>query len=70
MNELGTFRPSYFKHAQVSGQIGNSSDPRELYLACANMSFGYGVLWCINDGENDLIKDFIHALEIVCELKE
>lgn len=69
-DSLTAFMTSLFKHAQMSGQIQNKSDPRELYLACVNMSFGYGVLWCINNGENNLIADFIRALEIVCDLKE
>jgi AcrR family transcriptional regulator len=69
-DSLTIFMTSLFKHAQKSGQIRNTSDPRKLYLACAYMSFGYGVLWCINDGKNDLIKDFIRALEVVCDLKQ
>ena len=27
-------------------------------MACAKMSFGYGVIWCLEDGQGDLLQDF------------
>ena len=77
--EIGTFtmRDSLtdlmtmlFAKAQESGQIGNRSDPRRLYLSCASMCFGYGILWCLNRGRNDLLGDFREALETVCEVQK
>lgn len=51
-----------FKKAQEAKQIRNSSDPRELYLACAHLTFGYGVMWCLGDGNDDLLKNFENGL--------
>lgn len=59
-----------FTKAQQSGQIKNMSEPYNLYMACANMCFGYGIVWCLNHGENDLQRDFRKALEDVCETSE
>ena len=56
--------------AQSSGQIHNMGDPYELYMACAHLSFGYGVLWCLNNGTNDLLHDFRKALSIVLQVDE
>ena len=50
------------KKAQESRQIFNLSDPEKLYIACANMSFGYGVIWCLDKGESDLIENFRSGL--------
>lgn len=59
-----------FAKAQQSGQIKNPSEPSELYMACAHMCFGYGILWCLNHGENNLLEDFHTALENVCIVDE
>lgn len=56
--------------AQLSGQIHNLGDPYELYMACAHLCFGYGVLWCLNNGTNDLLHDFRNALAIVLQVDE
>ena len=77
--DLGTFEmrdsltslmTQLFEKAQACGQIQNPSDPRQLYISCANMSFGYGVCWCLNRGKNDLIEDFHKALEAVCVVRK
>ena len=46
------------KRAQEAHQIKNQSDPEKLYMACAKMSFGYGVIWCLENGQEDLLQDF------------
>lgn len=51
-----------FEKAQKENQIRNSKNPKELYLACAHLTFGYGVMWCLNNGNNDLLKDFENGL--------
>lgn len=61
---------SVLSKAQQHGQVRNGNDPGELYMACANMCFGYGILWCLNRGKNDLIRDFRIALENVCDVEE
>jgi AcrR family transcriptional regulator len=77
--ELGTFEMRdtltdlmtwLFEKAQACGQIRNSSDPRQLYISCATMSFGYGIRWCLNRGRNDLLEDFHKALAAVCDVRE
>lgn len=65
-NSLTELMTKLFEKAQESGQIQNHSDPKQLYLSCAAMSFGHGILWCLNRGRNDLLKDFHESLESVC----
>lgn len=78
-NNIGTFElqdsltkvmVSLFEKAQKAGQIRNHSDPADLYLACANMSFGYGIRWCLSKGSSDLLTDFHTALCVVCDVQE
>ena len=66
-NNLAQVMIALFIKAQKSGQIRNHSNPEELYYNCVYMCFGYGVNWCINNGEHDLVKDFRKALENVCD---
>lgn len=54
--------------AQKAGQIKNSSAPHELYMACAHMSFGYGIIWCLNKGNFNLLDEFRAALQNVCDV--
>lgn len=61
---------SVLSKAQRHGQVRNMNDAGELYMACANMCFGYGILWCLNKGQNDLLGDFRVALENVCDVDE
>lgn len=51
-----------FDKAQKSNQIRNSKDPKELYLACAHLAFGYGIIWCLEDGKDELLKNFENGL--------
>lgn len=59
---------SLYSKAQKNGQIRNQSNPEELYLNCANLSFGYGINWCLNGGKSDLLNEFRRALENVCDV--
>ena len=59
---------SLFTKAQKNGQIRNDSDPEALYMSCVYASFGYGVVWCLNNGSFNLLKDFRHAVEIICNV--
>ena len=61
---------SIFEKAQKNGQIHNTSDPYELYISCAHLSFGYGILWCLNKGENNLFEDFKKALIAVLQVDD
>ena len=51
------------KKAQKDGQIRNKSNPESLYKSSIYLSMGYGVMWCINKGSFDLLKEFRSALE-------
>ena len=61
---------SLFKKAQEAGQIHNPGNAEALYFACVHLSFGYGVVWCLNNGSSDLLADFRNALETVCQVDE
>ena len=54
--------------AQESRQILNLSPADKLYLVCAKMAFGYGVIWCLDDGVGDLIGDFKNGLKMVLQV--
>ena len=77
--EIGTFTieesltelmTQLFEKAQKNGQIQNPADPRSLYLSCMSLCFGHGILWCLNRGRNDLLRDFRRELEIVCQVNK
>ena len=51
-----------FEKAQEAKQIRNTKDPKELYFACAHLSFGYGIMWCLNNGSDDLLQNFENGL--------
>ncbi len=57
-----------FEKAQNANQIQNLNDPKELYLACAHLAFGYGIIWCLEGGKEDLLKNFEHGLIQVLEV--
>lgn len=57
-----------FRKAQENGQINNSSPAKDLYISCAHLCFGYGIVWCLEKGNFNLLDDFHRALETVCDV--
>lgn len=67
---IGSVMSKLFTMAQLHGQIRNSTNPYDLYVACSTMAFGYGITWCLGRGSFNLVVEFQKALENVCDVPQ
>ncbi len=66
--EFRTRMTAVLWQAQRSGEILDDTDPEELYDVIISTLIGFCAWWILNEGQVDVVTEFLEALQGLCEV--